>query len=214
MGTLNLLQTCRDARVERFIFASSSSVYGINGTSPFNEDANVNHPVSPYAASKAAAELFCSTYNHLYKLPVIILRLFTVYGPRQRPEMAIYHFARQIENGEKVNVFGDGTANRDYTFIEDIIDGFMAAMDYQGESYQIFNLGSGMTVNLNRLLQIIERALAKKARIKYVDPVPGDVPITIADISKAKALLGYHPKVGIEEGVTRFVRWYLEDKEH
>jgi len=212
-GTLNLLQECCRIGVNKFIFASSSSVYGINGHAPFNEKANVNHPVSPYAASKASAELFCRTYNHLYGLPVIALRLFTVYGPRQRPEMAIYRFTRQIDKGEEVNIFGDGTSDRDYTYIEDIVDGFMAALGYQGESFQIFNLGRGRTTNLKYLLTLLEKALHKKARIKFADPVPGDVPLTIADITKANILLGYNPQVNIEEGINRFVRWYLNGKE-
>ncbi len=213
-GTMNLLQICRNTSVSKFIFASSSSVYGANCPSPFREDANVNFPVSPYAASKASAELFCHTYNHLYNLPIVILRLFTVYGPRQRPEMAIHQFVKQIEENKEVNIFGDGTSNRDYTYVEDIIDGFMAALSYQGSSYQIFNLGRGQTINLSYLVNIIETALNKKAKVKYTDRSPGDVPITIADISKAKTLMGFNPKVDIEEGVTRFVRWYLEDKEH
>ncbi len=175
-GTLNLLQACRNANVGKFIFASSSSVYGINSASPFSEDANVNRPVSPYAASKASAELFCRTYNHLYNLPIVILRLFTVYGPRQRPEMAIHRFVKQIENDEEINIFGDGTSNRDYTYVEDIVDGFMAALHYQGPSFQIFNLGRGQTVNLSYLVKIIEKALNKKAKIKYAEPAPGDVP--------------------------------------
>jgi UDP-glucuronate 4-epimerase len=213
MGTLNLLQECRNASVEKFIFASSSSVYGANCPSPFDEDANVNYPVSPYAASKASTELFCRTYNHLYKLPVIILRLFTVYGPRQRPEMAIHHFVKQIEDNEEIVIFGDGSSNRDYTYVDDIVDGFAAALEYHGPSFQIFNLGRGQTVKLDYLVKIIEKALNKKSRIKYAEPAPGDMLITIADISKARSLLGFDPKVSIEEGISRFVRWHLNNKE-
>jgi UDP-glucuronate 4-epimerase len=213
MGTLNLLQACRNSNTAKFMFASSSSVYGMNCASPFKEDANVNGPVSPYAASKASAELFCHTYNHLYKLPMVVLRLFTVYGPRQRPEMAIHRFVGQIDKGEEISVFGDGTANRDYTYVEDIVDGFMGALSYPGNDYQIFNLGSNRTINLSYLIQVIEKALNKPARIKYSDRVPGDVPITMADISKAKSLIGYEPRTSIEEGIKRFVRWYLGIKE-
>lgn len=213
MGTLNLLQACKDSNVEKFVFASSSSVYGLNNSPPFKEDANVNQPVSPYAASKASAELFCRTYNHLYTLPVTVLRLFTVYGPRQRPEMAIHRFTRQIYNGEEVSVFGDGSTNRDYTYVEDIVDGLVAAMNYRDGSFQIFNLGAGQTVYIGKLLEIIENSLTKKARIKYVDRVPGDVPSTDADISKAALYLGYKPKFNIEQGISNFVEWYLKNKE-
>lgn len=213
-GTLNLLQESCKANIGKFIFASSSSVYGNNSPSPFQEDANVNQPISPYAASKVSAELFCSTYNHLYNLPVVILRLFTVYGPRQRPEMAIHHFVEQIDDGREILIFGDGTSNRDYTYIEDIINGFMAALSYRGNSFQIFNLGRGQTVNLGYLVKIIENTVNKKAKVKYVDPAPGDVPLTIADISKARSLAGFEPRISIEEGIRRFVRWYRENKEH
>jgi UDP-glucuronate 4-epimerase len=208
-GTINLLGKSRAFRVKKFIFASSSSVYGDNGKGPFGEELKVNCPVSPYAASKAAAELFCRTYSHLYHLPTVVLRLFTVYGPRQRPEMAIHHFVRMIDKGEEVTLFGDGTSNRDYTYIDDIIDGFEAALDYKGEAFQIFNLGSGRAVSLGNLIRSIEEVLGKKARIKHLAPPPGEVPITLADISKAKAILGYHPKTRIEEGIPIFVRWYL-----
>jgi UDP-glucuronate 4-epimerase len=213
MGTLNLLQACRDQGINKFIFASSSSVYGISNTSPFHEDASINYPASPYAASKAAAELFCRTYNHLYKVPMVVLRLFTVYGPRQRPEMAIHHFVRQISTRQTVKVFGDGSTNRDYTCIEDIVDGFIAAMNYKEESFQIFNLGSGRTVELRYLISVIEKELNQKAQIQFTDPVPGDVPITFADISRARSLLGYQPKISIEEGIGRFIRWYQDNKE-
>jgi UDP-glucuronate 4-epimerase len=213
-GTLNLLEACRKTGIGKFIFASSSSVYGINGISPFGEDDIVNHPVSPYAASKTSGELFCYTYNHLYKLPVVILRLFTVYGPRQRPEMAIHRFTRQIDNNEVVSIFGDGAATRDYTYIEDIIDGFISALNYYGEPFQIFNLGGGRTISLKSLITVIEKSLNKKAVIEHFDPVAGDVPATIADISKAKSLLNFEPKIDIEEGILRFVRWFRKCKEN
>ncbi len=213
-GTLNLLEACRKNQAEKIVFASSSSVYGASCSAPFREDANINYPISPYAASKASAELFCRTYNHLYGLPVIVLRLFTVYGPRQRPDLAIHHFTQQIERGEPVNIFGDGTARRDYTFIEDIVDGFTAAMGYGADSFQIFNLGGGRPVDLNYLLVTLQKALNRNARLKYSEPVPGDMPNTGADISKAQKLLGYQPNISIEEGISRFVRWYLENKEN
>jgi UDP-glucuronate 4-epimerase len=208
MGTLNLLQSCRRTQIEKFIFASSSSVYGVQKNCPFQEVEKIDHPASPYAASKISAELFCRAYNHLYQLPVVILRLFTVYGPRQRPEMAIHRFAKQIMNDDIVTVFGDGSANRDYTYIDDIVEGFMSAIHYRDNTFEIFNLGSGRSVSLSYLLELIEKALGKKANIKYMDAVPGDVPLTIADISKAKFRLDYIPKINIEEGIANFIQWY------
>jgi UDP-glucuronate 4-epimerase len=218
-GTLNLLEVCRRNAVEKMVFASSSSVYGASCPAPFREDANINHPISPYAASKASAELFCRTYNHLYRMPVIVLRLFTVYGPRQRPDLAIHRFTQQIDRGEPVNIYGDGTSRRDYTYIDDIVDGFIAAMDYGAtgygsEPFQTFNLGGGRPVDLNFLLITLQKALNRNARVKYAEPVPGDMSATGADISKAQALLGYHPKFTIEAGIASFVRWYLNNKEN
>lgn len=211
-GTLNLLEASRAFGVEQFLFASSSSVYGLDGKAPFNEEAKVSYPISPYAASKAAAELFCRTYSYLYHLPVVVLRLFTVYGPRQRPEMAIHRFVRRVDEGEEVTLFGNGTAKRDYTYIDDIIAGFEAALARQGEAFCTFNLGRGKAVDLRHLLRLIEEALGKKARIKNLAPQPGEVSITLADISKAQALLGYQPRVSIEEGVPLFVRWYVDNR--
>jgi UDP-glucuronate 4-epimerase len=210
-GTINLLEASRVYGVKRFLFASSSSVYGLSSYAPFSEESKVDYPISPYAASKAAAELFCRTYSHLYSLSTVVLRLFTVYGPRQRPEMAIHRFVRMIDQGEEVTLFGDGTANRDYTYIDDIIAGFEAALKLQGETFDIFNLGVGKAVDLLYLIDLIEESLGKKARIKKLAPQPGDVPITLANISKAQAILGYQPKVSIEEGISIFVRWYSEN---
>jgi len=211
-GTVNLLEVSRQFGARKFVFASSSSVYGLNGKAPFTEESAVNYPISPYAASKAAGELFCRSYSHLYNLPIVVLRLFTVYGPRQRPEMAIHRFVRMIDRGEEITLFGDGTTSRDYTYVDDVIDGFQAALGYRGEAFAIFNLGSGRSVGLNHLVALIEQALNKKARIRYQEAAPGDVSLTLADISKAKAALGYQPKVAIEEGVPLFVEWYLGNK--
>jgi UDP-glucuronate 4-epimerase len=211
-GTVNLLDTSRAYGTRQFIFASSSSVYGVNGKAPFSEEANTDSPVSPYAASKAAAELFCRTYSHLYGLRVIALRLFTVYGPRQRPEMAIHRFVRMVDSGEEVTLFGDGTTSRDYTYIDDIIDGFEATLTLRGEAFQVFNLGDGRDISLGYLLELIEETLGKKAKIRYCPPPPGEVSITLADISKAQSILNYKPKVSIEEGIPLFVRWYLENR--
>jgi UDP-glucuronate 4-epimerase len=211
-GTINLLEASRTFGVKQFVFASSSSVYGLNGKAPFSEESEVSYPISPYAASKAAAELFCRTYNHLYSLPTVVLRLFTVYGPRQRPEMAIHRFVTTVDHGNEITFFGNGTA-RDYTYIDDIIAGFEAVLDHREEAFQIFNLGDGRTVSLSYLLKLIEDALGKKARIRNLTLPPGEVPITLADISKAQTILGYQPKVSIEEGIPLFTRWYLGNRE-
>jgi UDP-glucuronate 4-epimerase len=210
-GTINLLEASRTYGVKQFLFASSSSVYGLNSQPPFSEGAKVDYPISPYAASKAAAELFCRTYSYLYSLPIVILRLFTVYGPRQRPEMAIYHFTQMIEQGQKVTLFADDTASRDFTYVDDIITGFEATLTFPEKGFNIFNLGTGKSVDLRYLIGLIENNLGKKARIEEVGPQPGDVPMTLADISKAQTILGYQPKVDIAEGISRFVRWYSEN---
>jgi UDP-glucuronate 4-epimerase len=211
-GTINLLEASRTFGVKQFLFGSSSSVYGINGQTPFREESKVDYPISPYAASKAAAELFCSTYSHLYGLPVVVLRLFTVYGPRQRPEMAIHRFVRMIDEGQEVVLFGDGTSARDYTYIDDIIAGFEAALDHPKEAFQIFNLGSGRTVALRHLLKLIEEVMGKKASIRNLTQQPGEVIVTLADITKARTILGYQPGTSIEDGIPRFVRWYLKNR--
>jgi UDP-glucuronate 4-epimerase len=207
-GTLSLLEASRASGVEQFIFASSSSVYGLDHKAPSTEDSRVGCPTSPYAASKAAAELFCHTYNHLYGLPVVVLRLFTVYGPRQRPEMAIHLFTRMIDSGQEITIFGDGTSKRDYTYITDIIDGIIQALTYRGRSFEIFNLGNSHPVALHHLVRLIEESLGKTARIGRLPTQPGDVPITFAEIAKAQAILGYQPKIPIEEGILLFTKWY------
>ena len=206
-GTLNLLEVCNHFPVQQFIFGSSSSVYGINSKVPFSEDDKIEMPISPYAASKRAGELFCYTYHHLYGIPMTCLRFFTVIGSRQRPEMAIHKFTRLIDEGKELQMFGDGTSKRDYTYISDIIDGIMAALEKPFE-FEIINLGDSRTVELRYLISLIEQNLDKKANITKLPPQPGDVPITFADISKARALLGYTPKVDIETGIRRFVEWY------
>ena len=206
-GTLNLLEVCKEFPVKQFIFGSSSSVYGINSKVPFGEDDKIEMPISPYAASKRAGELFCYTYHHLYGIPITCLRFFTVYGPRQRPEMAIHKFTRLVDEGKEIPMFGDGTSNRDYTYISDIIDGVVAALEKPFE-FEIINLGESRTVELRYLISLIEQNLGKTANIKKLPPQPGDVPITFADVRKARALLGYTPKVDIETGIRQFVTWY------
>lgn len=209
-GTANLLELSRLHGVKKFIFGSSSSVYGNNKKVPFSEDDPVNEPISPYAASKRAGELLCYTYHHLYKMPIVCLRFFTVYGPRQRPDMAIHKFTRLIASGAEVPVYGDGTMKRDYTFYTDIIHGVVAAIEREFE-FEIFNLGESNTVELAYLISLIEKALGTQAKIKRLPEQPGDVHITYADVSKACRLLGYTPSVAIEQGIPIFVDWYRQN---
>jgi UDP-glucuronate 4-epimerase len=210
-GTINLLEIVRIYGVRNFVFGSSSSVYGINSKVPFNENDKIDKPVSPYAATKRAAELLCFTYHHLYDIPITCLRFFTVYGPRQRPDMAIHKFTRLIDQGKEITMFGDGKSKRDYTYVADIIDGIVTAL-YNPFGFEIFNLGDSKTVELQYLVSLIEKNLDKKAIIKRLPDQPGDVPITYADISKASDLLGYQPKVSIEEGIEKFVSWFKSCK--
>jgi UDP-glucuronate 4-epimerase len=210
-GTINLLEIVRIYGVRNFVFGSSSSVYGINSKVPFNENDKIDKPVSPYAATKRAAELLCFTYHHLYDIPITCLRFFTVYGPRQRPDMAIHKFTRLIDQGKEITMFGDGKSKRDYTYVADIIDGIVTAL-YNPFGFEIFNLGDSKTVELQYLVSLIEKNLDKKAIIKRLPDQPGDVPITYADISKASDLLGYQPKVSIEEGIEKFVSWFKSRK--
>ena len=207
-GTLNLLELARNHNVKQFVFGSSSSVYGINAHIPFSEDDPVRQPISPYAATKGAGELLCHTYSHLYGLRCICLRFFTVYGPRQRPDLAIHKFAKLISEGKPIPVFGDGTTRRDYTYIDDIIDGVIAAMHYNLTEFDVFNLGESRTVELQELISLLEKELDMHAIIDRQPPQPGDVPQTFADISKARALLNYDPQTQIEDGLHRFIEWF------
>ena len=207
-GTLNLLELARAHGTGQFVFGSSSSVYGENEKVPFAEDDPVARPISPYAATKAAGELLCHTYSHLFGVRTVCLRFFTVYGARQRPDLAIHKFARLISAGEPIPVFGDGTTRRDYTYVDDIIAGVRAAMDYGGAPFEVFNLGESRTVSLSELIGLLERELGRKAVIDRQPPQPGDVPQTFADVSKARRLLGYDPRTQIEEGIRRFVEWF------
>ena len=208
-GALHLLEAARLTGVERFVFASSSSVYGASKTVPFSEDKHLSQTLSPYAATKIAGEFLCSTYSHLYQLRVVALRYFTVYGPRQRPDLAIHQFARRIYAGQPIDQFGDGTTRRDYTYIDDVIQGTMAAFQYQGPLFDIFNLGESETVQLKDLIVAIENALGKKAKINRLPEQPGDMPLTCADISKARKLLGYNPTTRLSEGLPHFIDWFL-----
>lgn len=210
-GTMMLLDFARRKKIGRFVFASSSSVYGNNEKIPFHEEDRVDRPISPYAATKKAGELLAHTYAHLYGLACTCLRFFTVYGPRQRPEMAIHKFTRKIDAGEPVPVFGDGSSERDYTYISDIIDGVVAAVA-RLDGFQTINLGDSRTVSLMKLIESIEKALGKKAQLAWMPEQPGDVRKTFADIRTARERLGYLPAVPIEEGIGRFVEWYRATK--
>ena len=209
-GTLNLLELAREHTIKQFVFGSSSSVYGINTKVPFSEDDPIRQPISPYAATKAAGELLCHTYSHLYGIRCVCLRFFTVYGARQRPDLAIHKFARLISERKPIPVFGDGTTRRDYTFIDDIIAGVRASIDYTATEYEVFNLGESRTVELRELITLLEKELGLKAIIDHEPLQPGDVPQTYADITKARRLLGYNPQTQIEDGIHRFVEWFRQ----
>ncbi len=209
-GTINLLDACREYGVKSFVFASSSSVYGGNSKVPFSEEDRVETPISPYGATKRAAELFCHTYHRLFDINVACLRYFTVYGPRQRPEMAIHKFTRLIDGNEKVPMYGDGQSMRDYTYIDDIIDGTLGAI-YANKGYEIYNLGESRTTRLSDLIRMLEEALGKRAIIEGLPEQPGDMPITYANIEKSRRKLGYAPRVSMEEGIGRFVEWYRQN---
>jgi UDP-glucuronate 4-epimerase len=207
-----LLEAARVTGIERFIFASSSSVYGASKAVPFSEDEHLRQTISPYAATKVAGEFLCSTYSHLYNLRVVALRYFTVYGPRQRPDLAIHQFTRRIYAGQPIDQFGDGTTRRDYTYVEDVIQGTMAALEYEGPLFDIFNLGESETIQLKDLIVAIENALGKSAKINRLPEQPGDMPLTCADISKARKLLGYKPITRLSEGLPYFIDWFLHSQ--
>jgi UDP-glucuronate 4-epimerase len=212
-GTLNVLEACRAAGVQRLVFASSSSVYGARerGSAPFSEDEPCARPASPYAATKRAGELLCSTYGDLFGIGSVQLRFFTVYGPRQRPDMAIHRFTRLIAEGRTVTVFGDGSSARAYTYVDDVVEGTCAALrNVQPGRAAIYNLGGSRTTTLAHLLQLIGEAVGREPRLVFEPDQPGDVPLTIADVSRAARDLGYAPRVPIEEGIRRFAAWYRE----
>ncbi len=210
-GTIRVLEWARERRVPKVLFASSSSVYGGNTKVPFSEEDFVDHPVSPYAATKKAGELLCHTYCHLYGMNVAALRFFTVYGPRQRPEMAIRKFTRRILAGERIDLYGDGSSRRDYTYIEDIVSGVLGALAAP-PGYRVYNLGESATISLSDLVTLIETACGKAAVRRFRPPQPGDVPVTYADISRARREIGYAPRTPIEQGVARFVEWYRREE--
>lgn len=212
-STLVLLELCKEHRINTFIFGSSSSVYGDDTEIPFREDSSSIQPLSPYAASKKSAELFCYTYSHLYDIKCIILRFFTVYGPRQRPEMAISKFVKNIDNNIPILIYGSENSSRDYTYVDDIVGGIIKSQDCECK-YEIFNLGNSNSVQLGDLIQIIEKNLEKKAIKQRQKKQIGDAKVTLADISKAKKYLNYNPKTSIEQGVKNYISWYRKTKKH
>ncbi|MFZ5982146.1 MAG: GDP-mannose 4,6-dehydratase [Patescibacteria group bacterium] len=210
-GTLNLLELSKDFEIENFVLVSSSSVYGNTNKIPFSEEDSVDKPVSPYAATKKATELLGHVYHHVYGLSVNVVRPFTVYGPAGRPDMVPILFPSWIDKGQEIKKFGDGTSKRDYTYVEDIADGMISALD-RIFGYEIFNLGNSDTVELNRFIEIVEKNMGKKAVIKEYPMPAGDVNLTYADISKARKMLDYNPKMKIEEGMKIVIDWYKENK--
>lgn len=208
-GTTQMLQAAVNHKVSRFVFASSSSVYGNQPRIPFREDEPVSEPISPYAASKRAGELICYTYWHLYRLPVSCLRFFTVYGPRLRPDLAIHKFTRLISDGRPIPFYGDGSTARDYTYIDDICSGILAAVE-RSDRYRIYNLGNHFPVKLHAMVEALEKAIGKPAILDRRPMQPGDVEITCADVSRAAAELDYRPKVSLDEGLRRFVDWFRQ----
>jgi UDP-glucuronate 4-epimerase len=212
IGTLHLLEAARVTGIERFIFASSSSVYGASRSVPFSEEDRLTQTFSPYGATKIGGEFLCSTYSHLYQMRIVALRYFTVYGPRQRPDLAIHQFTRRIYAGQPIDQFGDGSTRRDYTYIDDIIQGTMAALDYDGPMYDVFNVGESQTIQLKDLILAIENAVGKKAKINRLPEQPGDMSRTYADISKARKLLGYSPTTKLSEGLPKFIDWFLQSQ--
>lgn len=206
-GTVNLLEAARQRNVKKITIASSSSVYGVNAKVPFSEADPIFSAISPYAASKLACEALGHVYHHVYGFDVVMLRFFTVYGPRQRPDLAIHKFAQLITAGKPIPVFGDGSTARDYTYVTDTVDGILACTKKEF-GFEIFNLGESQTVKLNYLIELLEKSLGRKAILDRQPPQPGDVPITFANIDKARAKLGYHPTIKIEEGIPKFVEWF------
>ena len=209
IATQNLLEFAREQSIRQFVFAGSSSVYGVNPNVPWSEDDAVLRPISPYASTKVSGELLGHVYSHLYGIRFLSLRFFTVYGPRQRPDLAIHKFTRMILDGQPIPVFGDGSTRRDYTFVADIIDGIHAALHYDKSSYEVINLGNDQTVTLSEMIATIETALGKKAIIDRQPDQPGDVPQTWANVKKGKQLLGYEPKTSFKVGVERFIQYII-----
>ena len=211
-GTLYLLELARVHEVDQFVFASSSSVYGANKKVPFGEDDRIDRTISPYAATKYGGELFCHTYHHLYGIPTTCLRFFTVYGPRQRPEMAIHKFARLLFEGKPIPVYGNGKSARDYTYIDDILTGLLSAID-RPLDFEVINLGESKTTTLRELIDTLGRLSSRPVETEHLPNQPGDVDVTYADVSKAKRLLDYHPTTSVEDGLTKFLEWFEQNRQ-
>lgn len=212
LGTQNILEFAKRVKCKKFIFASSSSVYGVNPNIPWSEDQSVLMPISPYAATKVSGELLGHVYHHLHHFQFIGLRLFAVYGPRQRPDLAIHKFAKLISKGKVITMYGDGTTKRDYTYVDDIVSGIKAALSYSKSQYEIINLGNSEPVELRKLIRLLEKILGKKAIIQKLPEQRGDVPVTFADIRKARKLLKYQPKTDLLSGLQKFVEWFTSQK--
>ena len=215
VGTMNILEAMRSVGTKKLIFASSSSVYGNNKKVPFSETDNVDRPISPYAATKKSCKLLCHTYHHLFNMNIACLRFFTVYGPRQRPDLAIYKFTQNIIDGKPIHVFGDGSTMRDYTYIDDIVDGVLKAVrwvDNEEKRYDIFNLGESNTITLKQMIEVIQAAVGKRAIIIKEGMQQGDVERTYADISHSKEVLGYNPSTEFSQGIRAFVEWYKSNR--
>ncbi|MEZ4524000.1 MAG: GDP-mannose 4,6-dehydratase [Thermomicrobiales bacterium] len=211
-GTQVLLEEAKRRSVPQFVFASSSSVYGVNRRTPWSEDDYVLEPISPYAATKVSGELLGKVYSHLFGMRFVALRFFTVYGPRQRPDLAISKFSRLIQEGKPITLFGDGSTRRDYTFIDDIIQGVRSAIGYEGSDYEVVNLGNNRTVSLHEMVETIEASLGIEARREYLPEQPGDVPITWADLTKAQRLLDYDPLTDFQTGIRRYASWLQSER--
>lgn len=209
-GTFNLLDACRYHKVPQFIFASSSSVYGVNEKIPFAETDAITRTISPYAATKLACEQICSNYSHLFGIRIMCLRLFTVYGPRQRPDLAINKFTQRILEGKEIEQYGDGSSRRDYTFISDIVSGIQASLAYQDSDFEIVNLGGSHMTTLANLIEALEEVIGEKALIKQLADQPGDVPQTSADVTKAQKLWDWEPQVSLKQGLTNYVEWFRD----
>lgn len=214
LGTQNLLEFARQSNCKKFIFASSSSVYGINPHLPWNEKEQVSAPISPYAATKVSGELLGHVYSHLYNFQFISLRLFTVYGPKQRPDLVICKFIKLISQGKPITIYGKGDTKRDYTYIDDIVSGFIAALDYSDSQYEVINLGNNKPIKLIKLIEKIEKGVGKKAIINKLPERPGDVPITYADISKAEKLFNYKPATSLSDGLRNFISWFKKQNDY
>lgn len=210
-GTITLLESMRINKVKKMIFASSSSVYGANSKIPFKENEVTEFPLSPYAASKIAGERICFTFNHLYNIDITCFRFFTAYGPRQRPDLAINLFSNKILSGDEIFIYGDGTSYRDYTFITDIVQGVISSFNFI-KGFETFNLGNSKPININEVIDTLEKNLGKKAKRKYIPVFKGDMPFTLADISKARKMINYNPQINFENGIKLFTKWLLKNR--